>query len=125
MEVDLANPSGLLLGQNHLAAAQPWDIQLHHRQAGLPRKDIQPAQVVDIHPARVVDILDARVLLPSAKVAAAARGQPAAARGHQGQLPAANQLEASCLLVASCPLIPTAAAVARTEQAPEAPEAQS
>ena len=119
MEVDLAIPPAPLLGQNHPAADQPWDIRLDYRQPARPRKDIQPAQVVDIHPARVVDILDARVLLPSAKVSAAAMGQLAAARGHQGQVAAANQLEASCLLVASCPLLPTAA-VARTEQAPEA-----
>ena len=117
METGLANQPGPLVGQSlpaaqlgsHPAAAQPWDIHLDYRQAGLPRMDIQPALVVDI--------LDARVLL-LAKVSAA-RGQVAAARGHQDQVAAANQLKANCLLAANCLLFQTAA-VARTEQAPEA-----
>ena len=110
MEFDLANQPGPLVGQSHPvaqmgshpAADQPWDIQLDYRQAARPRMDIQPAQVVDI--------LDARVLL-LAKVLAA--------RGHQDPPAAANQLEASCPLAANCLLFQTAA-VARTEQAPEA-----
>ena len=117
MEADLANQPGPLLGQSlpaaqlesHPAAAQPWGSQLDYRQAARPRMDIQPAQVVDI--------LDARVLL-LAKVLAA-RGQPAAARGHQDQPAAANQLEANYPLAANCLLFQTAA-VARTEPAPEA-----
>ena len=99
MEVDLANQPGPLVGQSHPvaqmgshpAAAQPWDSRLDYRQAARPRMDIQPAQVVDI--------LDARVLL-LAKVLAA-KGQLAAARGHQDPPAAANRLEASCPLAAN------------------------